>query len=130
MLRYIELKEKSRKFLAVTSLTDEEFQVLLPTFEKCYELTSKPKPKSRKKHKQRAKVGGRKAKLHALEDKLLFVLAYQKTAQLQTLHGFQFGLSQAQTNYWIHRLLPVLQMSLSKLGMKPLSTEGGSSRFD
>lgn len=119
MLRYIELKEKPREFLAVTSLTDEEFQCLLPTFEKCYELTSKPKPKRSKKHKQRAKGGGRKAKLLVIEDKLLFVLAYQKTAQLQTLHGLQFGLSQTQTNYWIHRLLPVLQISLSELGMKP-----------
>ena len=119
MLRYVELKEKPREFLAVTSLTDEEFQVLLPTFEKCCELTSKPKPKPSKKHKQRAKGGGRKAKLLVIEDKLLFVLAYQKTAQLQTLHGLQFGLSQTQTNYWIHRLLPVLQSSLSELGMKP-----------
>ena len=119
MLRYIELKEKPREFLAVTSLTDEEFQVLLPTFEKCYELTSKPKPKPGKKKKQRAKGGGRRAKLLTIESKLLFILAYQKTAQLQTLHGLQFGLSQGQTNYWIHRLLPVLQLSLSELGMKP-----------
>lgn len=119
MLRYIELEEKPREFLAVTSLTAEEFQSLLPTFEKCYELTSKPKPKPSKKKKQRAKGGGRKAKLQAIENKLLFILAYQKTAQLQTLHGLQFGLSQGQTNYWIHRLLPVLQLSLSELGMKP-----------
>lgn len=52
-------------------------------------------------------------------DKLLFILAYQKTAPLQTLHGLQFGLSQGRVNYWVHRLLPVLQRSLSELGMKP-----------
>ena len=35
-------------------------------------------------------------------------------------HGLQFGLSQGQVNYWVHRLLLVLQMSLREMGMKPL----------
>ncbi len=120
MLRYDELKEKPREFLSVTSLTDEEFQVLLPTFERCYEFLSPPKPKATKKKKQRAKGGGRRAKLASISEKLLFILAYQKTSPLQTLHGFQFGLSQGRVNYWVHRLLPVVQMSLQELGMKPL----------
>ncbi len=119
MLKYIELKGKPKEFLAATGLTDEELQTLLPTFEKCYQLSAKPKPKATKKKKQRAQGGGRKAKLSLISDKLLFVLTYQKTAQLQTMHGLQFGLSQPQTNYWIHRLLPVLQKTLHDLGMKP-----------
>ena len=52
-------------------------------------------------------------------DKLLFILVYQKTYPLQTMHGLQFGLSQPQTNYWIHRLLPILRESLAELGMVP-----------
>ncbi len=119
MLRYVELKEKPKEFLAATGLTDEEFQVLLPSFEKSYQLSSKPKKKTAKKKKERQSGGGRKAKLLDLSDKLLFVLIYQKTAQLQTMHGLQFGLSQPQTNHWIHRLLPVLQKTLRDLGMKP-----------
>jgi hypothetical protein len=119
MLRYVELKEKPKEFLAATGLTDEEFQVLLPNFEKCFQATSEPKPKATKKKKQRASGGGRKAQLSEMSDKLLFVLVYQKTAPLQTMQGLQFGLSQPQTNYWIHRLLPVLQMALSKMGLKP-----------
>jgi len=120
MLKYDELKEKPREFLSVTSLTDEEFQVLLPTFERCFEFLSPPKPKATKKKKQRAKGGGRKSHLLDMSEKLLFILAYQKTSPLQTLHGFQFGLSQGRVNYWVHRLLPVLQLSLQELGMKPL----------
>ena len=54
-----------------------------------------------------------------LEDKLFFILVYQKTQPLQTMHGLQFGLSQPQTNYWIHHLLPVLQQALVALGMAP-----------
>ena len=119
MLRYVELKEKPKEFLAATGLTDEEFRVLLPNFEKCFQATSKPKPKAAKKKKRRASGGGRKANLSDIQDKLLFVLVYQKTAPLQTMHGLQFGLSQPQTNYWIHQLLPILQKSLNELGMTP-----------
>jgi hypothetical protein len=120
MIEYSQLKEKPREFLAVTSLTDEEFQVLLPTFEKCYEMLLPPKPKVSKKKKQRARGGGRRAKLASLSEKLLFIVVYQKTSPLQTAHGLQFGMSQGQVNHWVHRLLPVLQMSLQELGMKPL----------
>jgi hypothetical protein len=119
MLQYLELKEKPREFLAATGITDEEFQAILPTFEKCYQLSIPPKPKPTRQKKQRAGGGGRKSKLATLSDKLLFILIYQKTFQLQTMHGLQFGLSQGRVNYWVHRLLPVLQQSLSDLGMKP-----------
>jgi hypothetical protein len=119
MLKYVELKRKSKDFLASTGLTDEEFQCLLPIFEKCYQLSTKPKAKVAKKKIRRATGGGRKGKLPTISDKLLFILIYQKTAQLQTMHALQFGLSQPQANYWIHRLLPVLQKTLRDLGMKP-----------
>ena len=51
MLRYVELKEKPKEFLAATGLTDEEFQTLLLTFEEHHQLSSKPKPKATKKKK-------------------------------------------------------------------------------
>jgi len=35
------------------------------------------------------------------------------------MHGLQFGLSQPQTNYWIHRLLPVLKQALAEMGHQP-----------
>src|SRR5712664_1042000 len=35
------------------------------------------------------------------------------------MHGLQFQLSQPQTNYWMHHLLPVLQRALAALGMAP-----------
>ena len=119
MLRYVELKEKPREFLAATGLTDEEFQCLLPNFAQSYWELSPPKPKPAKKKKQRKAGGGRKGQLSEIADKLLFVLVYQKTAPLQTLHGLAFGMSQTQAGYWIHRLLPVLQAALSQMGMKP-----------
>jgi len=119
MLQYAELKQKPRDFLAATGITDEEFQALLPTFERCYQLSLPPKAKPQKKKKQRARGGGRKSKLATISDKLLFILIYQKTFQLQVMHGLQFGLSQGRVNYWVHRLLPVVQQSLAEMGMQP-----------
>src|SRR5437867_3006323 len=96
-----------------------EFQQLLPAFQSAYEqrypyeLTRGGKPR------QRRPGAGAKGVLHSFEDKLLFILVYQKTNPLQTMHGLQFGLSQPQTNYWIHHLLPVLQRALADLDMAP-----------
>jgi hypothetical protein len=54
-----------------------------------------------------------------MADKLFCILVYQKTNPLQTMHGLQFDLSQPQTHYWIHHLLPVLQHALAALGVAP-----------
>ena len=90
MLKYLTLKEKPKEFLVATGLTDEEFQCLLPTFQKCYEQLSPKKPKPTKKRKQRAKGGGRKSKFENLSDKLLFILIYQKTIPLSNDARLEF----------------------------------------
>ena len=63
MLRYVELKEKPKDFLAVAGSRLEEFECRLPSFEKCYQLSIKPKPKATRKKKRRAAGGGRKGNL-------------------------------------------------------------------
>jgi hypothetical protein len=119
MLSYNKLKDRPRDFLAATGLTSEEFQKLLPAFQAAYdqqypnELTRAGKPR------QRRVGGGAKGMLPRFEDKLLFILVYQKTNPLQTMHTLQFDLSQPQANYWIHQLLPVLQHALAALGLAP-----------
>ena len=40
-------------------------------------------------------------------------------AGLYTYNGLHFGLRHPQTNYWIHRLLPVLRRALVALDMAP-----------
>lgn len=119
MLSYTHLKDHPREFLAATSLTVAEFLVLLPVFERVYETLYPPHLTVEGQTRRRRTGGGVKGGLARGEDKLLFILVYQKTHPLQTLHGLQFGLSQAQANYWIHRLLPVLQGVLRELGMAP-----------
>jgi Helix-turn-helix of DDE superfamily endonuclease/DDE superfamily endonuclease len=119
MLTYDHLKDRPREFLAATGLTHEEFAQLLSAFTAAYEALY-PSDKTRLgKPRQRRVGGGAKGVLPQMTDKLLFILVYQKTQALQTLHGLHFGLSQPQANYWIHRLLPVLQRALAALGHAP-----------
>ena len=93
--------------------------LLLPAFEAADQHLH-PREHTRKgKPRLRGVGAGAKSTLPRPEDKLLFILVYQKTNPLQTMHALQFDLSQPQANYWIHRLLPVLQQALSDLNMKP-----------
>jgi hypothetical protein len=119
MLSYNKLQDRPRDFLAATGLTLDEFPQLLPAFQDAYEqrypyeLTRTGKPR------QRRMGGGTKSVLQRFEDKLLFILVYQKTNPLQTMHALQLNMSQPQANYWIHQLLPVLQHALADLGYAP-----------
>ena len=119
MLKYEQVKKNRRKFLALTGITPKEFSLLLPAFSKVYKrLHPGHKTRAGKKRK-RAKGGGRKGSLDSLEQKLLFILVYQKTYPLQVLLGEVFDLSQPRVNYWVHQLLPVLKQTLNELGLLP-----------
>jgi len=119
MLTYSTLQDRPREFLAATGLTHEEFARVLPAFAAAYAVRYPPDKTWEGKVRQRQGGGGAQGVLSQMEDKLLFILVYQKTNPLQTMHGLQFDLSQPQTNYWIHHLLPVLQRALAALGMAP-----------
>src|SRR5712691_11635347 len=119
MLTYITLQDRPREFLAATGLTHAEFVRLLPAFATAYALLYPSEKTAEGKPRQRRTGGGATGALPHMEDKLLFILVFQKTNPLQTMHGLQFQLSQPQTNYWIHHLLPVLQHALAALGVAP-----------
>lgn len=120
MLTYAQLKDKPKEFLAATGLKVAEFERLLPAFARQYERRYPADKTMTGKPRQRQRGGGVKGVLAKLEDKLLFILIYQKTYPLQTMHGLQFGLSQPQTHEWLHRLLPILRQALAELGMTPV----------
>jgi hypothetical protein len=113
------LKKNSVRFLAATSLTVEEFENLLAAFTAAYEKRYPRHQTLEGKPRQRGIGGGAKGFLDHFENRLLFILVYQKTNPIQQMQGLQFGMSQSQANYWIHHLLPVLQQALDDLGHKP-----------
>ena len=119
MLTYQQLKNKPRDFLAATGHTVAEFEQLLPAYQTAYAHRYPSHLTLAGKERQRQPGGGSKGGLAQAEDRVLFILIYLKTNPLQTMHGLQFGLSQSQANYWIHHLLPVVQVALRELGMTP-----------
>ena len=119
MLTYATLQARSREFLAATGLTHDEFARVLPALAAAYAVRYPPDKTWAGKVRQRQSGGGAKGVLSPMEDKLLFILGYQKTNPLQTMHGLPFDLSQPQTHSWIHRLLPVLRCALAALDMAP-----------
>ena len=119
MLTYEFLKAKPKELLSATGLTVAEFEQLFSAFALAYQAKYQADTTVDGKPRQRKSGGGTKGKLQRLEDKLLFILVYQKTYPLQTMQGLHFNLSQSQTNHLIHRLAPVLQEALTQLAMKP-----------
>lgn len=120
MLTYAELKKKPKEFLAVTGLYPEEAERLMPVFKENLRILSPKSGVTQNGQPRKRRAGaGPSERLQTAEDKMLFILVYQKTYPLQTMHGLQFGLSQSRTNYWIHSLLPILQQTLAAMGMRP-----------
>jgi hypothetical protein len=119
MLTYDKLKESPRRFVSFTSLTPDEFDLLLPAFERAY-LGKHPASKTKTGTTRKRKAGaGRKGLLARIEQKLLFALVYQKSYPLQSVMGELFGMGQSQANEWIHGLLPILKQALDDLGFVP-----------
>jgi hypothetical protein len=118
-MRYADVRGKEQKFIDFTSLTVKEFDSLVPVFEEEFQ---KYMGIWRLDGKDRI---GRKYQTYANcplpmpEDRLLFILVYLKTNNLQAIHGELFQMSQSKANQWIHTLLPVLQATMSRQGATP-----------
>jgi hypothetical protein len=119
MLTYMSLKRDRRKFLALTGLTVKEFKALLPVFAETYRKRYAGRKNLAGRKRKRAIGGGRQGQLESMEQKLLFVLVYQKAYPLQVVQGELFGMSQSGANRQIHRLLPILQEALRDMGVAP-----------
>jgi hypothetical protein len=109
-MTYAELRTKSRILCSLTGLKSQEFEALLPSFAAAWDAFIQET--FQREGRKRAMGAGRKANLRALEDKLLFILVYFRLYPTQAVQGFLFGMSQSQTNEWIHRLTGVLNQAL------------------
>lgn len=119
MITYATLKNSSRRFISLTSLTVSEFEAMVPAFQHEYVKGLSLAHTAAGKPRRRQAGGGNKPRLATPEDRLLFILVYQKTYPLQTVLGIQFGISQGQANEWIHRLMPILERTLVALNQMP-----------
>lgn len=74
-LRFNEIKEQANEFLALTSLTVEEFGLLTPAFEQCFQAHMAVWRLDGKERTQRRYTTYQNCPLPTAEDRLLFVLS-------------------------------------------------------
>jgi len=118
-LRFTDVQSRPTEFLDLTSLTLDEFQLLVSPFETAFHARMAAWRLDGKPRSARQFSIYKNCPLPTPEDRLLFILTYLKTYALQVLHGRLFGMSQSKANQWIHVLLPVLLATLRALGDAP-----------
>ena len=105
--------------LDFTSLTLEEFQLLVPSFEAAFQARMAAWRMDGKPRTARRFTVYKNCPLPTPEDRLFFLLTYLKTYTLQVVQGRLFGMVQGKANQWIHVLLPALLAALRTLGDAP-----------
>jgi hypothetical protein len=118
-LRFTDVQDRPTEFLDFTSLTLDEFQLLVPPFETAFQAHMAAWRLDGKPRTARQFSVYQNCPLRTPEDRLFFILTYLKTYALQVVQGRLFGMRQSKANQWIHVLLPVLLTALRTLGAAP-----------
>jgi hypothetical protein len=118
-LQFTDVQARPTEFLDLTSLTLDEFQLLVPPFEAAFQAHMAAWRLDGKPRTARQFAVYKNCPLPTPEDRLFFILAYVKTYALQVVQGRLFGMGQSKANQWIHVLLPVLLAALRALGDAP-----------
>src|ERR687887_2788779 len=118
-LRFTDVQDRPTEFLDFTSLTLDEFQLLVPPFESAFQAHMREWRLDGKPRTARQFSVYQNCPLPTPEERLFFILAYVKTYSLQVVQGRLFGMGQSKANQWIHVLLPVLLAALRTLGDAP-----------
>ena len=118
-LRFANMRLRPTEFLDFTSLTVEEFQILIPPFEAAFQAHMAVWRLDGSPRTARRFSVYRTCPLATPEDRLFFLLTYLKTYTLQVVQGRLFGMGQSKANQWIHVLLPALLAALRELGDAP-----------
>ena len=118
-LRFADAQSRPTEFLDLTSLTLEEFQILIPPFEAAFQAHMAVWRFDGTPRTARRFTVYKNCPLPTPEDRLFFLLTYLKTYTLQVVQGRLFGMLQGKANQWIHVLLPVLLAALRTLGDAP-----------
>src|SRR5215831_5006112 len=116
---YQQVHEHPKLLLAMTSLTQTEFQQLLPHFQYAWDQYVAQYYIDRDDRQRQYGAGRSEATLVTLEDKLLFILYYVKVYPLQEILAFEFGMVQSTAHEWIHILSEVLKKALDHGGYVP-----------
>jgi hypothetical protein len=122
MPRYRDICERPTQVVDLTSLLPDEFELIVPAFERCFQAhmdqwTMTGEPRTGRRHSTYTNCP-----LPTAEDRLLFVLTYLKHAPTQAYQGTMFGLIQSSVSTWLNILIPVVRAALRDLGDAPSRT--------
>lgn len=100
---------------ALTGLRVSEFDDFIEDFTYYYhEHEAK-----RKKNRQRKLGAGRNSKIETIEEKLFYILWYMKTYPTFDVASFQVGFARSSACYWMHDLLPILELTMKRKFVLP-----------
>lgn len=116
---YQEIVNHAARHLACTSLTADEFAILLPSFETALQAHMERWCLDGSPRTARRSTTYKNCPLPTPSERLLFITMYVKTNPLQDVHGALFGMPQGKANMWIDALLPVLHATFRTLGDAP-----------
>lgn len=122
MITYALMQNNATRLKTLTTLTRAEFEWLVPIFQRAYLKTYPAHLTQTGQPRRRRAGGGRKAALQTWEDKLLFGLHYHKNYPTQGVLAVEYRLSQSQVCDWLHRLLPLIQLTLRQAKQAPNRT--------
>jgi Helix-turn-helix of DDE superfamily endonuclease len=118
-LRFTDIQTRPSEVLDLTSLTVDEFQLLVLPFEAAFQAHMARWRLDGRPRTARQYTTDQNCPLPTPEDRLLFILVYLKTYPLQVVQGRLFGMGQSKAHQWIHVLLVVLRATLRTLGDAP-----------
>lgn len=101
--------KNNRIFRALTGISPNEFQVLLPIFTKFIIETALSK-----QNRKRGYGGGRRGNIRLPEKKLFFILVYLKTYPTVDVGACMFNSSKTRVAEWVVTLLPILEKTLGR----------------
>jgi len=110
-----------RQMKALTGLTQDQFDSLLPVFSDVYRAAQQQRYEegSQSSTRRRRPGGGSKGKLPTMVEKLQFVLSYYKTYPTFDVLGTQFAMARSRAHENLHKLSPILYDTLVHLELMP-----------
>jgi len=110
-----------RQMKALTGLSQDQFDRLLPFFSAIYETTQQKAYEAGVDSgtRRRKPGGGSNGKLPTMAEKLQFVLYYYKTYPTFDVLGTQFAMARSKAHENLHKLSPILYDTLVHLDLMP-----------
>lgn len=117
-------RKSTNRFLAMTGMTIDTFDALLPYFEEAHSyFFSHYDIRGKAVLRTRSYTIYSNSPLPTVAERLAFILSFLKLNPIQEQQADFFGMTQKQCNQFLHALLRILEMSIEQSGVMPARTK-------